>query len=83
MRKRGFKSLSATFAGIRPMDVAACVLSQVAGALLSLAISRWPFQPSPASNASHEPQIAHRPVPKSSERGLICGAVVYSDRFLE
>lgn len=37
------RSLSDTFAGIRPPDVPGFVLSQVAGAIVGLLISRWLF----------------------------------------
>jgi len=41
------RSLSDTFAGIRPADVPGFMLAQVSGALLALWISRWLFQLTP------------------------------------
>lgn len=38
------RSFSNTFAGIRPQDVPAFILAQVAGALLALGIARWLFR---------------------------------------
>jgi glycerol uptake facilitator-like aquaporin len=38
------RSLSDTFAGIRPPDVPGFMIAQVSGALLALWISRWLFQ---------------------------------------
>ena len=38
------RSLSDTFAGIRPMDVPGFVIAQLAGALLALLVARWLFR---------------------------------------
>jgi glycerol uptake facilitator-like aquaporin len=43
------RSLSATFAGIRPADVGAFIAAQLAGALLALWVARWLFTSMPSS----------------------------------
>jgi glycerol uptake facilitator-like aquaporin len=44
------RSLSNTFSGIRPADVPAFVIAQLAGALLALLVARWLFQASATSS---------------------------------
>jgi glycerol uptake facilitator-like aquaporin len=39
------RSLSDTFAGIRPLDAPAFILAQIAGALFALAVCTWFFKP--------------------------------------
>ncbi len=41
------RSLSDTFAGIRPVDVPAFILAEIAGALIALALCGWLFSPVP------------------------------------
>ena len=46
------RSLTNTFAGIRPADAPAFVVAQVAGALLALALSRFVFAPPRAAGTA-------------------------------
>ncbi len=48
------RSLSATFAGIRPADAPAFILAQIAGALLALAVCTWLLKPE--QEKPHEPR---------------------------
>ena len=41
------RSLTDTFAGIRPLDLPGFVLAQIAGSLLAMFLARWLFQPNP------------------------------------
>ena len=50
------RSLTDTFSGIRPTDVAGFILSQVVGAALALALFKW-SEGTPASTTS----ISHKP----------------------
>jgi glycerol uptake facilitator-like aquaporin len=45
------RSLSNTFSGIRPADVPAFVIAQLAGALLALLVARWLFPPDTATSS--------------------------------
>ena len=52
------RSLSDTFSGIRPVDVAPFVLAQLMGALCALALSRWLFSGAGATAmASAQPRV--------------------------
>lgn len=44
------RSLSNTFAGIRPADVPAFVAAQLTGALLALLLAKWLFRPAPSTS---------------------------------
>jgi glycerol uptake facilitator-like aquaporin len=48
------RSLSNTFAGIAPTDVAGFIAAQILGALLALPLARWLFAPEPAATADHQ-----------------------------
>ena len=51
------RSLTRTFAGIRPEDVAGFVVAQFVGMLVALALVRW-LQPRPAGGTSPAPPIS-------------------------
>lgn len=46
------RAFSDTFAGIRPVDVPAFVLAEIAGALLGLAVIGWLLSPQPKPRAA-------------------------------
>jgi glycerol uptake facilitator-like aquaporin len=49
------RSLSDTFAGIRPTDVPGFIAAQIAGALLALCLSRYLFSPGPETTSDAQP----------------------------
>ncbi len=51
------RAASNTFAGIRPDDMPAFVVAQLAGALLGLAIARWIWPVSRLSHNGHPPSV--------------------------
>jgi glycerol uptake facilitator-like aquaporin len=65
------RSLSDTFAGIRPADVGPFVLSQLAGAIAALLVARWMFSTSaePVLSSSLQPNPRSSAEPLAAETG--------------
>lgn len=59
------RALTDTFAGIRPIDVPAFVMSEVAGAVLAAGVMIWMLAPTPDANGPAADRAGAAPAPRS------------------
>jgi glycerol uptake facilitator-like aquaporin len=61
------RSLSNTFAGIRPVDVPAFIVAQIVGALVAVVLGRFLFAEADAAAGAREAALAHEEKPAATQ----------------